>query len=37
MEIKKFTYYQDEDMYIGWLVEFPDYKTLGGTLDELMN
>lgn len=35
METKKSTYYQDEDMFIGWLEEFPDYKTQGSTLDEL--
>ncbi len=35
METKKFLYYQDEDMFIGWLEEFPDYKTQGETLDEL--
>lgn len=35
MEIKKFIYYQEDDMIIGWLEEFPDYKTQGETLDEL--
>ena len=35
MEVKKFIYYQDEDMFIGWLEEFPDYKTQGETIDEL--
>lgn len=35
METKKFIYYQEEDMFIGWLEEFPDYKTQGGNLDEL--
>jgi predicted RNase H-like HicB family nuclease len=35
MEVKKFIYYQDEDMFIGWFEEFPDYKTQGETLDEL--
>lgn len=35
METKKFMYYQDEDMFIGWLEDFPDYKTQGETLDEL--
>jgi predicted RNase H-like HicB family nuclease len=35
METKKFMYYQDDDMYIGWLDDFPDYKTQGETLDEL--
>lgn len=35
MEAKKFVYYQDENMYIGWLEDFPDYKTQGETFDEL--
>jgi len=35
MEKKKFVYYQEEDMWIGWLEEFPDYRTQGGTLEEL--
>ena len=35
METKKFIYYQDEDMLIGWLEDFPDYRTQGETLDEL--
>jgi len=35
METKKFIYYQEKDMFIGWLEEFPDYKTQGVTLDEL--
>jgi predicted RNase H-like HicB family nuclease len=35
METKKFVYFQDGNMFIGWLEEFPDYKTQGETLDEL--
>ena len=35
MEKKKFVYYQEEDMWIGWLEEFPDYRTQGETLEEL--
>lgn len=35
METIKFVYYQDEDMFIGWFEEFPDYRTEGETLDEL--
>ena len=35
METKKFVYYQEEDMWIGWLEEFPDYRTQGETLEEL--
>ena len=35
MNVKKFTYWQDEDMWIGYLSEFPDYMTQGESLDEL--
>ena len=35
MDTKKFTYFQDEEMLVGWLEEFPDYKTQGETLEEL--
>jgi predicted RNase H-like HicB family nuclease len=35
METKKFIYYQEGDMWIGWLEEYPDYRTQGETLDEL--
>ena len=35
MGSKKFIYYQEDDMLIGWLEEFPDYRTQGETLDEL--
>jgi hypothetical protein len=33
---KKYIYYQDENMFIGWLEEFPDYRTQGESLEELM-
>lgn len=35
METKKFIYYQEEDMLIGWLEEYPDYRTQGETMQEL--
>ena len=35
METKKFVYYQDNDAWVGWLEEYPDYRTQGTTLDEL--
>ena len=35
METKKFIYFEDEGMFIGWLEEYPDYRTQGRTLDEL--
>jgi len=34
---KKFIYYQEDDMFIGWLEEYPDYKTQGKSLQELMD
>lgn len=34
MNKKKFSYYREDDMWIGWLEEFPDYKTQGATLEE---
>ena len=30
-----FTYYQEENLWVGWLEEFPDYRTQGETLEEL--
>jgi hypothetical protein len=35
METKKFIYYKDGGMWIGWLEEYPDYRTQGETLKEL--
>ena len=35
MEAKKFIYYQEEDMFVGWFEEFPDYRTQGETIEEL--
>ena len=34
---KRFIYYQEDDMFIGWLEEYPDYKTHGVSLQELMD
>ena len=34
MEKKKVIYYQEEDMWIGWFEEFPDYRTQGESLEE---
>ncbi len=30
-----YTYWQDENMWLGYLDEYPDYMTQGETLDEL--
>jgi len=31
----KFTYYQEDDMWVGWLEDYPDYRTQGESLSEL--
>lgn len=31
----KFTYYKEGDMWIGWLEDYPDYRTQGESLSEL--
>lgn len=35
MKKQKFVYYQEDDMYVGYLEEFPDYMTQGKTREEL--
>ncbi len=35
MELRKFVYWQDEDIWLGYLEEYPDYMTQGETLEEL--
>ncbi len=35
MEKKKYVYWQDGDMWLGYLEEYPDYKTQGKTIEEL--
>ncbi len=35
MEKKNFVYYQEGEMWVGWLEEFPDYRTQGETVEEL--
>jgi hypothetical protein len=35
METRKFVYYQEDDIWVGWLEEYPDYRSQGKTLDEL--
>ncbi|MBD2676986.1 MULTISPECIES: type II toxin-antitoxin system HicB family antitoxin [Nostoc] len=32
---KKYIYWQDDDMWLGYLEEYPDYWTQGETEDEL--
>ncbi|HHT9120692.1 MAG TPA: type II toxin-antitoxin system HicB family antitoxin [Candidatus Hypogeohydataceae bacterium YC41] len=35
METKRFVYWQEDDMWIGYLEEYPDYMTQGETIEEL--
>ena len=35
MQTKRFIYYQESELIVGWLEEYPDYRTQGETLDEL--
>ncbi len=35
MPTLNYIYYQEDDMWIGWLEEFPDYRTQGETQAEL--
>lgn len=35
MDKAKFTYWQDGDMWLGYLEDYPDYMTQGETLTEL--
>jgi len=32
---KKFTYWKDGDIWVGYIDEFPDYLTQGESIDEL--
>jgi predicted RNase H-like HicB family nuclease len=35
METKRFVYYQEGELFVGWLEEYPDYRTQGESMDEL--
>lgn len=35
MKAVEFVYYRDGDFWIGWLEDFPDYRTQGRSLREL--
>jgi len=35
MDTSRFIYWQDDNMWLGYLEEYPDYMTQGETLDEL--
>ncbi|MCU0285348.1 MAG: type II toxin-antitoxin system HicB family antitoxin [Acidobacteria bacterium] len=36
MNRKKYVYWQEEDMWLGYFEEYPDYKTQGESLEELI-
>ena len=35
MQRLRYHYYQEDDMWIGWLEDYPDYRTQGESLAEL--
>lgn len=35
MKTMKYSYWQDEEMWLGYLEEYPDYWTQGETIEEL--
>jgi predicted RNase H-like HicB family nuclease len=35
METKRFIYYEEDGLFVGWLEEYPDYRTQGETMDQL--
>ena len=35
MEKKNYTYWQDENMWLGYLDDYPDYMTQGTSIEEL--
>lgn len=35
MATLNYIYYQEEDMWVGWLEEYPDYRTQGASIEEL--
>ncbi|MHB1344612.1 MAG: hypothetical protein ACYCX3_09670 [Thermoleophilia bacterium] len=35
METKRFIYYEEDGLLVGWIEEHPDYRTQGETMDQL--
>jgi predicted RNase H-like HicB family nuclease len=35
METKRFIYYEEDGLFVGWLEEYPDYRTQGETIAQL--
>lgn len=34
-DVRRFVYYQEGDWWVGWLEEFPDYRSQGRSLEAL--
>jgi len=37
METKRYVYWQEDNMWIGYLEEYPDYMTQGKTIEQLQD
>jgi predicted RNase H-like HicB family nuclease len=35
METKRFIYYEEDGLFVGWLEEYSDYRTQGETMEQL--
>ena len=35
METLRFVYYQEDNIWVGWLEDYPEYRSQGASLDEL--
>ncbi len=35
MEKVRFVYYEEDEFFVGWLEDYPDYRTQGISLEEL--
>lgn len=35
MRMTPYVYYQEDDIWVGWLEAYPDYRTQGASLEEL--
>lgn len=35
MHTLRYIYYEEDDMWVGWLEDYPDYRTQGASLEEL--
>ncbi len=37
METKRFIYYEEDGFLVGWLEDYPDYRTQGETMEQLQD